>query len=156
MRALVRLLLSAAVVSAAACGPAVDLTKGLEVAIVSSGWYDAGIVNGQNKLVPSITFTVTNASNVVSLKLRLLRDDGAVVYLNGMEALRSNMPDGPVSYTTLASVGVGGPAESTFYNFAIDPSLLAEGVNVLAVEIHQVSPQSSDISFDLELVGQRE
>ena len=74
MRALVRLLLSAAVVSAAACGPAVDLTKGLEVAIVSSGWYDAGIVNGQNKLVPSVAFTLKNVSErkLVSLQVNAI------------------------------------------------------------------------------------
>jgi hypothetical protein len=46
------------------CGPTVDLTKGLTVAVVSSGWFDAGIVNGnQNKLVPSVTFTLTNVSD---------------------------------------------------------------------------------------------
>ena len=74
MRALVRLLLSAAVVSAAACGPAVDLTKGLEVAIISSGWYDAGIVNGQNKLVPSVAFTLKNVSQrkLVSLQVNAI------------------------------------------------------------------------------------
>src|SRR5438045_222965 len=44
------LLLIAALVSATACGPTVDLTKGLEVKILNSGWYDLGIVNGQNKL----------------------------------------------------------------------------------------------------------
>ena len=39
----------------AGCGPDVDLTKALQVEVVSTGWFDAGIVNGQNKLVPSIT-----------------------------------------------------------------------------------------------------
>jgi len=47
----------------AACGPMVDLTKGLEVTIINSGWYDLGIVNGQNKLVPSVTFTLRNVSD---------------------------------------------------------------------------------------------
>ena len=47
----------------AGCGPTIDLTKGLKVTVVSSGWYDAGIVNGQNKLVPSITLTLTNVSD---------------------------------------------------------------------------------------------
>ncbi|HEY2150368.1 MAG TPA: hypothetical protein VGH34_06160 [Vicinamibacterales bacterium] len=57
MRALVCLLLA---VSCAACSPPVDLTKGLEVEIVTSGWLDAGVANGQNKLVPSVTFTLKN------------------------------------------------------------------------------------------------
>jgi hypothetical protein len=74
MRALVRLLLSAAVVSTAACGPTVDLTKGVEVAIVSTGWYDVGIVNGQNKLVPAVSFTLKNVSDqkLVSLQVNAL------------------------------------------------------------------------------------
>jgi len=64
MRAPVRLLLLiAALVSATACGPTVDLTKGLEVKILNSGWYDLGIVNGQNKLVPTVTFTLRNLSD---------------------------------------------------------------------------------------------
>src|SRR2546430_17726958 len=62
MHALVGLVVSAAAASAVACGPAVDLTKGLQVTVVNSGWYDVGIVNGQNKLVPAISFTVKNAS----------------------------------------------------------------------------------------------
>lgn len=59
MRAFVCLLFA---VFCAACSPPVDLTKGLEVEIVSSGWLDAGVNNGQNKLVPSVTFTLKNLS----------------------------------------------------------------------------------------------
>ena len=62
MRASARLLLLAALVSSG-CGPTVDLTKGLQVAIVDAGWYDLGIVNGQNKLVPSVSFTLKNVSD---------------------------------------------------------------------------------------------
>jgi hypothetical protein len=50
------------VVVAVACGPSVDLTQGLAVEIVRTGWYDAGIVNGQNKLVPSVEFRLKNVS----------------------------------------------------------------------------------------------
>ena len=64
VRASVRLLLLLASVSVTtACGPTVDLTKGLQVTILDSGWFDAGIVNGQNKLVPSFTFTLKNLSD---------------------------------------------------------------------------------------------
>src|SRR3954465_3918430 len=63
MRASARLLLFVAFVSCAACGPTVDLTKGLEVAVINSGWYDLGIVNGQNKLVPTVIFTLHNVSD---------------------------------------------------------------------------------------------
>jgi hypothetical protein len=63
MRAPVRLLLLLAWVSSAACGPAVDLTKGLQVTIVNTGWFDVGIINGQNKLVPTVSFLLKNTSD---------------------------------------------------------------------------------------------
>ena len=74
MRASARLLLILAIVSSAACGPTVDLTKGLQVSIVNSGWYDLGIVNGQNKLVPTVIFTLQNTSDqkLVTLQINAL------------------------------------------------------------------------------------
>src|SRR4249920_675629 len=63
MRASVRLLLFLPLLSWTACGPTVDLRKGLTVTITNSGWYDLGIVNGQNKLVPTVTFTLRNISD---------------------------------------------------------------------------------------------
>jgi hypothetical protein len=58
-----RLLILASLVMSAGCGPTIDVSKGLEVTLVNSGWYDAGIVNGQNKLVPSVTFKLKNVSD---------------------------------------------------------------------------------------------
>jgi hypothetical protein len=63
LRAYGRLLLFVCVVASAGCGPTVDLTKGITINVLKTGWWDAGIVNGQNKLVPSITFTLTNVSD---------------------------------------------------------------------------------------------
>lgn len=48
---------------AASCGPTVNVKEGLEVLDVSTAWVDAGLVNGQNKLVPSITFRLKNVSD---------------------------------------------------------------------------------------------
>ena len=63
MRALVRVLLLVAFVPSAGCGPTVDLTKGLQVTVSNSGWFDLGIINGQTKLVPTVTFTLKNLSD---------------------------------------------------------------------------------------------
>jgi len=52
-----------AALATASCGPKVDLTKGIQVVDVSTGWWDAGVVNGQNKLVPSVTFKFKNVSD---------------------------------------------------------------------------------------------
>jgi len=62
MRFRLRACLFCLLLLSSACGPTVDLTKGLQILDVSSGWFDAGIVNGQNKLVPSVTFTLKNTS----------------------------------------------------------------------------------------------
>src|SRR5207249_11194861 len=96
------------------------------------------------------TFDVADASKVKSLALRLLRDDGAVVYLNGQEVVRDNMNSGTVNFDTPASAAI---EDTSFHDFSIDRSLLKTGTNSIAVEIHQASQTSSDISFDLELKG---
>ena len=57
-----RILASAAalalLVSSAACSPPVDLKQALQVTDVTSGYFDAGVVNGKNRLVPSVSFKV--------------------------------------------------------------------------------------------------
>jgi hypothetical protein len=63
MRASARLLFVFALTAASGCGKPIDLTKGLLVQNVSTGWFDAGVVDGQNKLVPSIAFTLKNVSD---------------------------------------------------------------------------------------------
>ena len=98
-------------------------------------------------------FSVTNPSLFTSLTLRVLRDDGAVVYLNGVEVWRTNMPTGTVGFATPASVAIAGADESTFVQTTISPSLLVSGTNVLAIELHQSGGASSDISFDFQLIG---
>lgn len=98
-------------------------------------------------------FTMTDPSTVKSLDLRLLRDDGAVVYLNGQEIFRSNMPAGSIAYDTLAAGVVNGDDETRFWQKTVSPAQLRAGVNVLAVEVHQASRSSSDVSFDLALTA---
>lgn len=86
---------------------------------------------------------------------KILFDDGCVVYVNGIEVFRRNMPPGPIGYQTLAQSSVAGPDESFYSAFAFDSSLIVSGFNVVSVEIHQSQPSSSDMAFDLELMGQR-
>jgi hypothetical protein len=97
------------------------------------------------------TFTVANPARFQSAVLRLLRDDGAVVWLNGVEIRRDNLPAGPVSFGTLALSSVTGAEENAFTETSFPPGLLMDGINTLAVEIHQAAANSSDIGFDLEL-----
>jgi hypothetical protein len=46
-----------------ACASPVDLKDALQVTDVSTGWYDAGVVDGKNKLVPSISFRLLNTAD---------------------------------------------------------------------------------------------
>jgi hypothetical protein len=96
-------------------------------------------------------FVLDDASPVVALDLDLLRDDGAVVYLNGVEILRNNMPTGVITAVTPASSATS--RENEYRSFLLDPAALVDGVNVLAVEVHQDSIYSSDLSFDLVLTA---
>ena len=98
-------------------------------------------------------FNVANPAAFTSLALSTLRDDGAVVYLNGVEVWRDNMPAGAIGYRTYAPAALGTPEEATFYDAPLAASLLVTGQNVLAVEVHQATAISSDISFDLRLEG---
>ena len=98
-------------------------------------------------------FTIGDASSVTDLSLSLVIDDGAVAYLNGTEVARHNLPAGTIDSSTRASTTVFGPAESNFTNFDVPDGLLVDGTNTLAVEVHQVSPGSSDLSFEGRLTG---
>ncbi|MBI1319990.1 MAG: hypothetical protein GC168_13760 [Candidatus Hydrogenedens sp.] len=100
------------------------------------------------------TFNIANPAAFGHLKLRLKRDDGAVVYLNGAEVYRVNMTmTGSIAYNTLATSTVGGADEETFFDSPEIQNMLVAGNNVLAVELHQSAVDSSDLSFDLELLG---
>ncbi|HEY0552543.1 MAG TPA: metallophosphoesterase family protein [Verrucomicrobiae bacterium] len=92
-------------------------------------------------------------SSFSSMTLNLIRDDGAVVYVNGTEVLRDNMPE-DVSYFTYALTGLVFPDENSPISVTVNSSLFVEGDNVIAVEIHQFEPASPDLSFDMEIVGE--
>jgi hypothetical protein len=94
---------------------------------------------------------LNNAANYTNVTVNIKRDDGAVLYLNGVEVQRFNMPFGTVNYLTAASTAADDGA--SFYSANVPRSLLVEGLNLLAVEVHQDSPTSDDLSFNLSLQG---
>ncbi|HYE30116.1 MAG TPA: lamin tail domain-containing protein [Methylomirabilota bacterium] len=96
---------------------------------------------------------VANPAGIQDLVARLIRDDGAIVYINNVEVLRVNMPEGAVTYSAYANSAIGGDDEFTFTDHVIDPGALVAGENTIAVEIHQSNAGSSDLSFNLELVA---
>ena len=120
------------------------------------------------------TFTATGTSDLTTAFFEIMADDGAVIYLNGVEAARINFPLAPTPAThgqeALGPIDPGNnyvPIETMFIAVPFDRTLLKEGVNTLAVEVHQAIysfppnaanayPRNdySDLRFDLRLVGQ--
>ena len=98
-------------------------------------------------------FTVANPATYSGLLLRLIRDDGAAVYLNGREIYRSNLQPGPLSWNSLAPVATDGANETAVFDATLPTTGLLAGTNILAVEVHQNSVGSSDLGFNLALVG---
>ncbi len=96
--------------------------------------------------------SVENIENITELLINLKCDDGAVVYINGLEVFRLNMPDGEINFETTSNRSIAGSDEDKFTLFELSRNILLPGNNVVAVEVHQDDPRSSDISFDLEMV----
>lgn len=81
------------------------------------------------------------------LAARLRFDDGAVVYLNGMEVFRDNLPQGGIGYDTSALAPVEGSDEAAFVTFPLPGDLLHPGTNLLAVEVHQHTGTTGPVAF---------
>ena len=98
-------------------------------------------------------FEATDVGEFDSLTLRIFRDDGAIVYLNGIEIVRSGFDLGDV--VTSVTFAESASDEGVFLELNVPTNALLEGMNVIAVELHQASNGSSDLGFDLELVGEK-
>jgi hypothetical protein len=94
------------------------------------------------------TFTLDASPAATTLSLRCTLDDGAVVYLNGVEVHRENMPEGAVDAGTVATAEVADAADV----FAdLSSGALVRGENVLAVEVHQALADDADLTFGCSL-----
>lgn len=80
-----------------------------------------------------------------NLVLDVAADDGFIAYLNGKEVARANMPDGPANAKTFAN---GTVSDAKPVAFKIPAGVARQGVNTLAIEVHQASATSSDIILD--------
>ncbi len=97
------------------------------------------------------SFQLTNDTAAFSVISSNYFDDGAVVYLNGVEAFRYNMPAGNITHSTLA-VAANPANEGVFIVSNLPPNLLRIGNNVIAVEVHQNATTSSDVDFGMALI----
>lgn len=100
-------------------------------------------------------FVVLGGVFYTNLNVRLNLADGAVVWLNGQELYRVNLPVGSISYQTHATQFTNeiNDASNTYFPTNLAITSLPAGTNVIAVEIHKYSPGAANLTFDLELFG---
>lgn len=110
--------------------------------------------NAANKYITTYfrtSFTIADTSGFSFFRLRAYLDDGMVVYINGQEVCRTNITSGPVTYNTPARDAVDNG--NIILSFKIPSTSFVKGINYIAVEVHQYTPDSDDLTFDLELKG---
>ncbi len=98
--------------------------------------------------------TIADAAALpAQLELQVRHDDGVVVYVNGTEVKRVNIPTGVVSNTTLANANLEGNRELVYVTYDIPKTAFVTGENVISAEIHQFAANNDDLVFDLSLVN---
>ncbi len=93
-------------------------------------------------------FNVDDPALIESVVCNVKVDDGAIFYLNGAEVSRVRMQAGAVTYLDYTPLG---GSDYEFESISIPAASFVAGANVMAVEVHQVSGTSSDISLEMEL-----
>jgi hypothetical protein len=108
---------------------------------------EAGEATNKNPAVYFRTsFIVSDPAAYSRLDLYLVRDDGAVVYINGVEVLRSNMPqEGDIAFDTDPVSSVTAADELTYTKHTIPSAPLVSGTNVIAVEVHQRKGERGEV-----------
>lgn len=114
--------------------------------------------NSENKHITKY-FTkkirLENPYEYLVYSLNVNRDDGIVVYLNGREVMRNNMPEGEITNTTKASsLVIDGEAEKFFHKILLLPDDFNIGINTISASVHKARETSIDCIFNLELIGE--
>jgi 3',5'-cyclic AMP phosphodiesterase CpdA len=98
------------------------------------------------------TFYIANPAAYFTYVLQYKRDDGLQIFINGVRYEISNLSD-PVTHSTLAANAADDG--ETIYSINIPPSAFygSGRRNVIAVDVHQNTATSSDLTFDMQLIG---
>jgi hypothetical protein len=133
-----------------AAGPAeLGYGDGDEATVIPSGASPRNVSAYFRNLI-----SVSNPGAYSSVTFTVKRDDGVVLYLNGVELGRNGMPSGTIANTTLANVEQSSATqEATTWSVTIPAANLVAGQNLIAAEVHQFSTGSSDVSFRLTAVA---
>lgn len=99
------------------------------------------------------TFSITDLTKFTSFTGEVKYDDGVVIYVNGAQVLRTANLSPSATLSDYADFGGAPTVENATAPFSIPLNLLHNGVNTIAVELHQHDSGSGDITFDLKLQG---
>jgi hypothetical protein len=121
--------------------------------VLPGGTQITGMQNVYGSIFLRRSFVVSNPSDVASLRMGALVDDGFVAWINGSEVLRVNVPGSPGDAVGLSSLADNAAEPVAFTEYALPDGVqhLKAGTNVLAVQVFQSSLGSSDLGFDASL-----
>ena len=123
-------------------------SSGIQILPEDSG-ESTSIKIGKSVYYFRLAFTVDAIGEEQTLQLQHLVDDGAVIYLNGEEITRVNLPDGVINSSTRATDLIENPTWSAA--MVIPSDRLRIGENVIAAEVHQSSAFDRDVAFSVEV-----
>ncbi|MBM3846071.1 MAG: hypothetical protein FJ405_07290 [Verrucomicrobia bacterium] len=109
--------------------------------------------SGTNRLITSYyrrKLELGSPGRWIQIQIRMKRDDGVIVYVNGAQAVRNSITSGAVDGNTLGTLA--SDDGQTWQTFPVSPLLFRSGANTIAVELHQTA-LLDDASFDMEIAG---
>ncbi|WP_299106779.1 LuxR C-terminal-related transcriptional regulator [uncultured Tenacibaculum sp.] len=112
-----------------------------------------------NKIITAYftkTFYVENPYEFVVFLIELQKDDGIMLYLNGREIFREDMPSGKIVHKTFANSRVINNYQKFKHSIYMSPEDFKEGENILSASVHQGHEESPDLFFDLQFVGYKD
>ncbi len=104
------------------------------------------VVSG-NTVITTYFRKAISVASPTNCTISMVIDDGSIVYINGIEVNRYNLPTGTILYSTLTPTFT----ENSSVTFTVPASVFVSGTNIIAVEVHQNALNSSDLSFDFSM-----
>ena len=136
-------------------GAGYEMQSGYEDLIDDALDMESSMYGVETSLQLRIPFQVDSLEEIREasfLQLQVKCDDGFIAYLNGKEVARHNAPDTP-RWNSRATSPTGDESARTFMskNITSHRDLLVKGENILAIQVLNVRPDSSDLLMAVEM-----
>tara|TARA_B100000795_G_scaffold123450_1_gene92010 strand:- start:49364 stop:52132 length:2769 start_codon:yes stop_codon:yes gene_type:complete len=97
--------------------------------------------------------TVPDANALNDVYIKMIHDDGAMMFINGVEVLRSELiPLGTINHTTSAKQRINNSIENDYFTYKIAASFFVTGENTIAVTVRNTTAGDEDFSFDCFII----